>query len=81
MNILRLAFELFVLYILYKVIFDFIVPIYRTTKQMKGKMNDLQSRMYEQQQQAARAQQQPTVPKSPEKRSSNEDYIEYEEIK
>ena len=35
MNIIRLAAEIFLIYLLYKLIFDFIIPIYQTTKEGK----------------------------------------------
>lgn len=76
-GLLRLALELFVFYILYKLIVDFIIPIYKTTKNMSGKMQDMKRRMDEQQ----RTPQQ-TTPKAPEApRPPKEDYIEYEEVK
>ena len=79
MNVFRLIGELVVIYILYKVIFDFIIPIYKTTKQVKTKMNDVHSRMQEQQ----RAQSTPPT-QEPVKKStsiSKDDYIDYEEVK
>jgi hypothetical protein len=79
MKFLELLGELLVIYILYKVIFDFIIPVYKTTKQVKTKMNDLHSRMQEQQ----RAQSfQPTQEPAKKPTSiSKDDYIDYEEVK
>ncbi len=82
MNILRLAGELLVIYIVYKIVFDFIIPIYNTTSQIKGKMNDMQERM--QQQQRAQAEQQKQYEQELAKRTkklSSDDYIDYEEVK
>ena len=84
MNIFKLIGELVVIYILYKIIFDFIVPLYKASKQMKSKMNDMQQRM--QQQQRTQAEQQRNqnsannvkITKEP---VIKEDYIDYEEIK
>ena len=45
MNIFRLLFELFLLYLAYKFIFEFIIPIYKTTRQMKGKMEEMRQKM------------------------------------
>lgn len=84
MNIFKLIGELIVIYILYKLIFDFIIPLYTASKQMKGKMSEMQQRM--QQQQRAQAEQQmqqsqtPQPPKATEKISKDE-YIDYEEVK
>ncbi len=47
MNIFRVLLELFVLYMLYKFIFDFIIPIYRTTKQVKKQFGDMSAQMQE----------------------------------
>jgi Sec-independent protein translocase protein TatA len=61
---------------LYKVIFDFIIPVYKTTKQVKTKMNDMHSRMQEQ------LRGQSTTTQEPQKKTaSKDDYIDYEEVK
>ena len=79
MNILRLAFELFVIYILYKLIFEFIIPVFNTTRQMKQKMNEMHQKM--------QAQENPATPDAAVKNTTTsqksyaDDYIEYEEIK
>ena len=82
MNFLRLLEDLLVAYILYKVIFDFILPVARTTKQMKGKMNEMHERM--QQQQKAQAEQHKTFEQETiigKTTTPSDDYIDYEEIK
>ncbi|MCP9751241.1 hypothetical protein [Ferruginibacter sp. HRS2-29] len=82
MNIFKLAVELFVLYLLYKLVFDFIIPIYRTTKQMSGKMRDMQEKMNQQHQQQQQAQAfQETTRQQASSKKSSDDYIDYEEIK
>ena len=80
MGLIRVIFELLVLYLLYKLIFDFIIPVYRTTKQVNKKMGEMQSRMNEQmnQQQAGG---EPGTPKDKQAKPSREDYIEFEEVK
>ena len=82
MNILRLAFELFMLYLLYKLVFDFIIPVVKTTKQVKKQFGDMsaqmQEKMNQQQQQAAKF----TTPQKPTNTSAkNDDYIDFEEVK
>lgn len=76
MNILRLAGELFLLYLLYKLIFDFIIPVYHTTKRVKKQFGEMQQKMEEQMNKAN--QQQGSQPKPV---VSKDDYIEYEEVK
>ncbi len=80
MNILKLAFELFVIYMLYKLIFEFIIPVYNTTRQMKSKVNEMHKKMQEQQQAQNKNFSAPQQP-APSKKSTSEDYIEYEEVK
>ena len=81
MNIFKLLFELFVIYILYKFIFDFIIPVYRTTKQVKQKMNDMHQRMQENQGAPENTSYTKTQPTELHKKPAHEDYIDYEEIK
>jgi sortase (surface protein transpeptidase) len=81
MNIFKVVFELFVLYLLYKLVFDFIIPVYNTTKQVKKQFGDMQQHMQEQvkqQQQTQYTQKTTTTQPRP---SKNDDYIDYEEIK
>ena len=84
MNIFKLIGELVVIYILYKFIFGFVIPLYNAGKQMKGKMSEMQEHMQAQQRaQAEQNKQQyqpPQAPKANEK-ISKDDYIDYEEVK
>ncbi len=80
MGLIRVIFELLVLYLLYKLIFDFIIPVYKTTKQVNKKMGEMQSKMTEQmnQQQASAYE---AASKEKAAKPSKEDYIEFEEVK
>ena len=82
MNIIRIAAELFLLYILYKLIFDFIIPIYRTTKRVKKQFGEMQNKMHEQMN-TYNSQQNASAPKNtaPEQPVAKEEYIDYEEVK
>ncbi|HYF32797.1 MAG TPA: hypothetical protein VD993_16840 [Chitinophagaceae bacterium] len=68
--------------ILYKLIFDFIIPVYRTSRQIRRRFRDMNQQMqdrmnqYNQQQQQ---QQREPAPKS--KSSSDKDFIDFEEVK
>lgn len=77
MNIFKLAWEILVIYLVYKFITGFIIPIYNTTRQMKGKMDEMQEKMRQQSQEMQQRQAPPVPPKS----SLNEEYIDYEEVK
>lgn len=82
MNILKLLGELLTVYILYKVIFDFIIPMYKATKEIKGKMTDIQVRMQEQQRAQATQQQKNEQDRVKQTvKPASEDYIDYEEVK
>jgi hypothetical protein len=82
MNIFRLAFELFALYLLYKLVFDFIIPVAKTTSKVKkqfGEMSaQMQEKMNQQQQQGTNfnATQKPAATSA-----KQDDYIEFEEVK
>lgn len=79
---LKVLFELFLLYLLYKVVFDFIIPVYQTTKQVKQKVNKMQQDMNAHIQKQSNSQhtasaRQETTPGT----KKNEDYIDFEEVK
>ncbi len=80
MNIFRLAFELFVLYLLYKLVFELIIPVAKTTKQVKKQFVDMSAQMQEkmkQNQTSGYGNAKTTAPSS----TKNEDYIDFEEVK
>lgn len=65
---------------LYKLIFGFILPIYKTTRQVKEKFREMNDRMQEQQMKQQDFNQQSAQQKSPTK-SPGGDYIDFEEVK
>jgi hypothetical protein len=75
----KFIFELLVFYLLYKLIFEFIIPIYNASKQMSKKMGEFQQQMNQENKTAK------TSPKdietTPKANVSDDDYIDYEEIK
>ena len=78
MNILNLAGELLLLYLLYKFIFNFIIPVYQATTRVKREFNGMQQKMQEHMNKTQAASQPP--PKRP-NTAPQEEYIDYEEIK
>jgi hypothetical protein len=69
---LKFLFELFLLYLLYKLVFDFIIPVYRVSRQMREHV--------------ARRQEEFNADQNREKKTTQvskerTDYIEFEEIK
>ncbi|PUZ26651.1 hypothetical protein GA0116948_102185 [Chitinophaga costaii] len=85
-NALREIFVIFVGYLLYKFVFNFLLPVVRTTRQVRRQMHDMQQHMQEQ----FRQQQQPQQSmhnnmnqgtSSQPKRPIEGDYIDFEEVK
>jgi sortase (surface protein transpeptidase) len=72
----------FLLYLLYKFIFELVIPVSKATSQVKNKMREMQEmqnaqqEQYRQQTAQAQAQQQP-----PQEKKKGGDYIEFEEVK
>ena len=73
---LTYLFYCFLAYVLYNLIFRFIVPIYRTTKQVKRTFRDMQSRM-----QQKEAPFQPVKEKPVSSAASKGEYIDFEEVR
>ena len=69
--------------VLYKLIFDFIIPVYRTSRDIRRKFKDMNQQMQDKVNQFNQAsQQQPSAQKQEQKKpASDKDYIEFEELK
>jgi len=77
--ILRFLFYAFLFYMLYKLVFDFIIPVYKTTKRVKNGFKEMNEKM---RQQAEGFQQQSTQQVKPKvEQHKTGDYIEFEEVK
>lgn len=74
-------------YFLYRFVFNFLVPIFRVSRQMKQQVRDFQNHMQAQQQQSyqhshtSQRQQGPSATSSDSPREKSGDYIDFEEIK
>ena len=79
MSIGRILLYAFLIYLAYKIVFDLIIPIYRTTKQVKKGFKEMNERMNDFRNQQGQPPVQPEQPKKPKEKPG--DYIEYEEIK
>jgi hypothetical protein len=64
-------FYFFLAYMLYQLVFKFILPIYRTTKQVRRGFRDMQDRMNGQ----------PNEGPTPKQAKPVGDYIDFEEVK
>ena len=81
MNILKLLFELFVIYILYKFIFDLVIPVYKATQQVKQKMNSRQQQARQHEPPQNDPYQNGKKQQATAFKPADDDYIDYEEIK
>ncbi len=77
MNIFRLAAELFLIYILYKLIFEFIIPVYQSTKKIRKQFGEMHAKM--QQDMNAYENRKTTAEPQPKVKKEG-DYIEFEEV-
>lgn len=82
MSFLMILFWFFLAYIAFKVIFNFIIPIYRTTRQVKRSFRNMQEQMNQTMNQQQYGEQQPN-PSSQKKQpqTSAGEYIDFEEVK
>ncbi len=65
---------------LYKLVFRVIIPVYKTTKQVKNQFSEMRAKMEEHQRQQEGYSNPPPPPKQAVKKRAN-DYIDFEEIK
>jgi hypothetical protein len=78
---LELVFWVFVIYLIYKIVFELLIPASNITAQMKDKMRQMQNMQQHMQEQMKQKQQQNTTQtKSSAPPPSKEDYIDFEEI-
>ena len=77
---LRYLFYAFLIYLAYRLVFHFIVPIYKTTRQVKKQFREMHSRMQDNMGQQ-QPYQQPATPATENKKQQAGDYIDFEELK
>jgi hypothetical protein len=77
---LRYLFFAFLIYLAYRLVFHFIIPIYKTTRQVKKQFREMHSRMQDNMGQQP-PYQQPVTPATENKNQQAGDYIEFEELK
>ena len=77
---IRFLLYALLVWFLYKLIFGFIIPVYRTTRQMKKQFREVHERMQEEQVKQQGFSQPASSQKAPSKSPGGE-YIDFEEIK
>jgi hypothetical protein len=82
---LKYVLYAFLLYLLYRLIFGFIVPVYKTTRQLKKQFREMHGRMEDamrREQGAAEMDENLNKPAgSSNKKTTPGDYIDFEEVK
>ena len=66
---------------LYNLVFKLIIPVFKTTRQMKQKFREMHDNMQDQMQQQPDFSTQPNGGEKSASKKSKEDYIDFEEIK
>jgi uncharacterized protein YneF (UPF0154 family) len=81
MPVFKILLYAFLIYIGYRFIFGLVIPVYRTTRQVKKQFREINNRMneYMKQQEQPFNQHPQQEPKSPHDKKG--DYIEFEELK
>ena len=72
-----------ILYLLYKLVFDFIVPVSKTTSHFKNQVNQMRKQQEEQRhrQQQSNTPQNKTSPNKKNTTTTDGEYIDFEEVK
>ena len=78
---LRYLFFAFLIYLVYRLVFHFIIPIYKTTKQVKKQFSEMHNRMEDHMNQQQQGYQQTPTPEPQVKKEQAGDYIDFEEVK
>ena len=76
---IRMILTLLLIYIVYKFVFEFVIPIFNTTRQMSNKVKEMTEKMQEQERKRQMEEQKNTH-QAQSAKPSPEDYIEYEDI-
>ena len=75
---MRYLLYAFLIYLAYRLVFHFIIPVYKTTKQVKKQFREMHSRMEDHVSQQQPFQQPPATEN---KKQQAGDYIDFEELK
>lgn len=84
MNLIKLAAQIILIYVLYRLVVNFVIPVFRSVSKFRKdflRMQQGMNQQYEQQQKFSRPQNQTGAPKEKSVVSNEGEYIEFEEIK
>ncbi len=79
--ILSFLFFAFLFYVLFKLVFDFVIPIYKTTRQVKKSFREMHQKMQEQQNGFSGSYPPSQNGKTKKEQEPTGDYIDFEEVK
>jgi hypothetical protein len=68
------------LYILYRLVFNVVIPVYKTTRHIRGQFKNMKERMEQEMQNQGYTNQTPKPAPAPSKPGAG-DYIDFEEVK
>lgn len=68
------------LYILYRLVFNVVIPVYKTTRHIRGQFKNMKERMEQEMQNQGYTNQTPKPAPAPGKHAAG-DYIDFEEVK
>jgi len=68
------------LYILYRLVFNVVIPVYKTTRHIRGQFKNMKERMEQEMQNQGYTNQTPKPAPAPGKQAAG-DYIDFEEVK
>lgn len=69
------------IYVVYKVVFDVIIPVFRASRQVQKQFRTMQQHMHEQANGTQKAPSSSQAKATPQKKAQPGDYIDFEEIK
>ena len=78
---LRYLFFAFLIYLAYRLVFHLIIPIYKTTKQVKKQFREMHDRMEDHMTQQQQANPQTSTSQPENRKQQAGDYIDFEELK
>lgn len=82
MSILGFLFLVFISYLVYRLVFDFIIPVYKTTRRIRKGFREMQERMNPNAGQHQQEKNYSTQTQSSESnKSGTGEYIDFEEVK
>lgn len=80
-RLLEIALEFIFIYFLYKLIFDFIIPVYRSGKKMHDNIKEMQDQMQQRMDQQPQQRSYNASQPPPQNHIKEGEYIDFEEVK